>query len=266
MIGIFDSGIGGLSVVKEILQLLPAYRVLYFGDTVRTPYGNRSRETIVKYSLEDAEFLLENGAKVIVVGCNSASAAAAEELRRRFSDVPIIEVISPAARAAARATKNGRIGVIGTRATVGSGAYEKAIKESNPQTKVFSASCPLLVPLVEEGWLKKPETKTIVKKYLSPLKVAQADTLIMGCTHYPFLEKTIQLKIGKKVKLIDPGREAALELKNLLENNPELERSLAKDDRHRFFASDPTPRFAELARRWLGRPVELSKAEVGGKF
>ena len=190
MIGIFDSGIGGLTVARAIEQVLPNRSLLYFGDTARTPYGTKSAQVITEYSLRNCEFLLKNGAELIVIGCNSASSVATERLRQEF-DVPILEVISPAVKRAAEVTKSGKIGVIGTRATVQSGVYEHMLKASLPECKVFSVPCPLLVPLVEEGWTNRQETKMIIRRYLHPFKDKQIDTLILGCTHYPLLKELI---------------------------------------------------------------------------
>ena len=215
MIGIFDSGIGGLTVARAIEQVLPNRSLLYFGDTARTPYGTKSAEVITEYSLRNCEFLLRNGAKLIVIGCNSASSVATERLRAEF-DVPILEVISPAVNKAVEVTKSGRIGVIGTRATVQSGIYEEMLKASHPGCEVFSVPCPLLVPLVEEGWTTKRETKMIIRRYLYPLKNKQIDTLILGCTHYPLLKELIGKRAGKKINIIDSSIEIAHSLRDQL--------------------------------------------------
>ena len=207
MIGIFDSGIGGLTVVRAIMDELPGYDLVYFGDTARTPYGTKSRQTVIDYSLQNTEFLIKQGAKMIVMACNTASSVATESLKKNFN-LPIYEVITPAVRLALEKTQKSVIGVIGTRATINSGIYEKKIKKQNPNARVYSAACPLLVPLVEEGWLKKPETRMIVKKYLHPLKVRQIDTLILGCTHYPILKSIIQQKnrqTGSRHQLLHGG-------------------------------------------------------------
>lgn len=256
MIGIFDSGIGGLTVVKKFLEILPNYQLLYFGDTARTPYGGRGEKVIKKYSQEDAEFLIKKGAKIIVIACNTASAVAADDLKKKLS-VPVFEVVTPAVEKAVAITKNKRIGVIGTRATINSKIYEKLIHEKNPAIKVFSQAAPLLVPLIEEGWLKKGETKRIIKSYCHPLRMAQIDTLIMACTHYPLLREQIQLKIGRQVKLVDPGEEMVLKLKEFLEKNSEIRESLGKNKDHQFFVSDLTPRFQEIVFQWLGQKIKL---------
>lgn len=262
MIGIFDSGIGGLTVAREILQKLPQYRIVYFGDTARTPYGTKSPKTIIEYAVEDTEFLIAQGAKIIIVACNSASSTAFEALRERFT-LPLFEVIHPAVEQALRLTRKQRVGVIGTRATVGSGIYERLLKEKRPEIQVFSQACPLLVPLVEEGWLKRPETKRIVRKYLSPIIQKQVDVLVLGCTHYPLLKPIIQAKMGKRVAVIDSSREVALWVKTYLEEHPEVAETLTPSEGgegHRFFVSDLTPNFEHIAQQFLGRPIRLELA------
>ena len=202
MIGIFDSGVGGMTVARAVEQLLPNYPLLYLGDIARTPYGTKSARTIIDYSIDNTRFLLDNGAKLIIIACNTASSVATDRLRQEFN-IPIIEVISPAVEQALMYSRKGRIGIIGTRATIRSGVYETKILLQHPEYKVFSTACPLLVPLVEEGWIDKRETKMILRRYLHSLKDQQIDTLVLGCTHYPLLTHLIQARIGKKVTLID---------------------------------------------------------------
>ncbi len=262
MIGIFDSGIGGLTVVKGIMDVLPGYDIVYFGDTARTPYGTKSSRTVVEYALEDTEFLLKKGAKIIVMACNTASSVATEAVRAAF-DVPVYEVITPAVDRCLEATKKGIIGVIGTRATINSGIYERKILEKNPDARVHCAPCPLLVPLVEEGWRNKPETRMIVKKYLHPLKVRQIDTLILGCTHYPVLKEVISRKIGKRVTIIDSSTATAESIRRFAADNPQLDASFSKTDTARFFVSDITPHFQETAKSIIGRNIVL---EHSGPF
>lgn len=199
-------------MAKAVRSALPHHPLLYFGDTARTPYGTKSNDVIIDYSLQNAEFLIKNGATTIVVGCNSASSVATEKLRNTFH-VPVYEVIGPAARKAVLTTKTGKIGVIGTRATVESRIYEKMIEKLNERFSVFATSCPLLVPLAEESWFNKRETKMIIRRYLQPLKHKQIDTLILGCTHYPLMKNLIQHRIGREVTLIDSSREIAQCLK-----------------------------------------------------
>lgn len=261
MIGIFDSGIGGLTVVKTIMEQLPGYDIIYFGDTARTPYGTKSPDTVVGYALENTGFLLGMGAKVIVIACNTASSVATERVTEKFS-VPIFEVISPAAALAVERSKAWKIGVIGTRATVKSGVYEAKIKAIRPDTRVYSVACPLLVPLVEEGWLKKPETAMIIKKYLHPLKVRQIDTLILGCTHYPLLKDKIQRKIGKRVQIIDSSIAVAGVVKDFFDRHGEADRSMGKNGNFRLMVSDVTEQFEKIARTTLKRNVLLEHVKI----
>ncbi len=260
MIGIFDSGIGGLTVARAIEQLLPHHPLLYFGDTARTPYGTKSAETIIDYSLRNGEFLLERGADLIVIACNSASSVAAEKLRQTF-DVPVLEVIQPAANKATTLSISGRIGIIGTKATIKSGIYQKSITAYKPGSQVFSQSCPLLVPLVEEGWINKRETKMIIRRYLHPFKDKQIDTLILGCTHYPLLKDLIQARAGKRITLIDSSIEAAYALqKMLLESKTSIvtsQRDQSEPAKHQFFLSDLTESAQKVASKIFGRSVEL---------
>ncbi len=256
MIGIFDSGIGGLTVARSIRKALPDHDLLYFGDTARSPYGTKSIETIREYALENIRFLLDEGAEIIVAACNSASSAALEVMTDRYKP-PVFEVVTPAVAAALQATRTGRIGVIGTRATIRSGLYETQLRKADSAVRVHSAACPLLVPLVEEGWLKKPETIMIIKKYLHPLKVRQIDTLILGCTHYPVLKEAIGRKIGKRVRLIDSSAAVAESVKTFMESHPDIDRKMKKGGTGRFIVSDSTPQFEKTARAILKSHVRL---------
>ncbi|MFA5021109.1 MAG: glutamate racemase [Patescibacteria group bacterium] len=256
MIGIFDSGVGGLTVVKELRRQLPRASFIYLGDNARTPYGNRGQEIIQKYSAEDADFLLAKGVTAIVVACNTASALAGDYLKQKYQ-VPIFEVVAPAAQAAVSGSA-GRIGVIGTRGTIGSGAYEKAIISLNPAAKVFSQGCPLLVPLAEEHWFDRAETKMIIRGYLQSLKMKDIDTLILGCTHYPLLKKAIRAKIGARVKLIDPAEEVIKKLADYLRLQPPVD----EDQIQEFYATDPAGRFKEIGESWLKEKIDLKKADL----
>ncbi|WP_300667712.1 glutamate racemase [Desulfoluna sp.] len=256
MIGIFDSGIGGLTTCRALKQALPGHDMIYFGDTARTPYGSKSRETVVRYSLENSRFLLEMGAEMIVVGCNTASSVAPDAIRKAF-DVPVFEVVAPAVEQALAASKKGRIGVIGTRGTIDSGVYETRIKAMLPSATVHSNSCPLLVPLVEEGWFNRPETRRIVKSYIHPLRERQIDTLILGCTHYPMLQSIIQEKAGKRVTIINSGSAVAQQVKAFVEANPEWRDKGGRTGGDRFFVSDYTPQFRSIAESILKQKVEL---------
>lgn len=256
MIGIFDSGIGGLTVVRAVMDQLPGYDIIYFGDTARTPYGNKSSRTVIDYSLQNTQFLIDQGATLIVMACNTASSVATDTVQAQF-DLPVYEVITPAVNLSLEMSPKMAIGVIGTRATISSGIYERKIHEKAPDARVYSSPCPLLVPLVEEGWLKKPETRMIVKKYLHPLKVRQIDTLILGCTHYPLLKPIIAHKMGKKVAIIDSSMATAREIRNFLNQNPDIDQTLSKTGNNRFFVSDITPQFEKTARAVIKQNIAL---------
>lgn len=261
MIGIFDSGIGGLTVVKAIMERIPDYDIIYLGDTARTPYGNKSPETVIEYAVQDTTFLLDNGAKIIVMACNTASSVAFDIVEKRF-EAPVFEVITPAVELALESSGKAAIGVIGTRATVKSGIYEKKIKALNPGARVYSVACPLLVPLVEEGWIDRPETAMIVKKYLRPLKVRQIDTLILGCTHYPLLKELIHRKIGKRINIIDSSIGVAGKVEKFLKERPDIDCLLSKNGKSRIFVSDVTDQFAKTARVTLKQNVLLEQVKI----
>ncbi len=255
-IGVFDSGVGGLTVVKELLRQLPHEDIVYFGDTARVPYGIKSKETVIRFSIENILFLLKHDVKFICLACNTVSSFALPEIKNHFK-IPIVGVITPGAREAVYATQNKRIGVIGTKGTVNSRAYEKEIKQLNPGVKVTAAACPLFVPFVEEGWLGGNVVKSVVKHYLKPLKKAGVDTLILGCTHYPLLKNLIRDEMGKDVTLIDSARQVAIEVNNILASEGLLhKKGIGK---HKFFVSDNPEWFSNLAERFLGRPVRNVK-------
>ena len=247
-IGVFDSGVGGLTVAKEIMYQIPNEKVIYFGDTARVPYGNKTKETVTKYALQIVRFLETQNVKAIVVACNTASAYALEEIEQAV-DVPVIGVVKPGAKMATEATKNGKIGVIGTRATIGSETYTTYIRQLNPGIEVIGKECPLFVHLVEEGLWEDPVTEEIARRYLTDLIDIGIDTLILGCTHYPLIRKTVQRIMGENVRLVNPAYETARELKDLLaehsilnEQTPGLGTNI-----HRFFVSDPAERFQIFA-------------------
>lgn len=252
-IGLFDSGVGGLTVLREVARQLPNESTVYFGDTARVPYGSKSRDVITRFSLEIAQFLLKEKVKMIVVACNTASAFALSALRSRF-DVPVIGVIEPGAQAALAATQTGRIGVIGTEGTIESQAYTEAIHRLKKETEVFGQACPLIVPLVEEGWLDKPVAKEIVKEYLTPLLANKIDALVLGCTHYPLLKNLLSRVAGAKVRLIDSAEETARtvgqELKRL-----KIEASAKGKAQRRFFVSDAPEKFQKTGERFLGQRI-----------
>lgn len=251
MIGVFDSGIGGLTVLRAMREKLPEYSFIYFGDTARTPYGGKSPETILEYGREDARVLTSHGAKLVVVACNTVSAIASEKLREELKGIPVFEVIMPAVRAALSATKTGRVGVIGTRATIGSGVYQKKLAELSGGAILAEAeSAPMFVPLVEEGWESGPEAMAVVKRSLKDIKLKGLDTLILGCTHYPVLRALIAAEMGEGVSLIDSAEAVALEVKSFLQNNSV--EGLKKDGTLSVLVSDKTARIGELASEWLG--------------
>lgn len=251
-IGIFDSGVGGLTVLKEISILLPNEKLLYLGDTARVPYGIRSSETVIRYSLECAEFLCRKGIKILVVACNTSSSVSLETLKEKLP-VPVVGVIEPGVRAALKTTKNGRIGIIGTEATVQSKAYPEKIKSINPRTEVFSKACPLFVPLVEEGILEGPIVDLVIEKYLEEIKKAQIDTLILGCTHYPLLKKSIEKYMGS-IKLVDSAKEVALTVKEAL-----LSKGLINDNKSEglktFYVTDAPERFKRIGEIFLNYEI-----------
>lgn len=247
-IGVFDSGVGGLTVVREIMRQIPNENIVYFGDTARLPYGSKSRETVNRYSRQIVRFLQTHHVKTIVVACNTASSYALEELEQE-TDIPMIGVVKPGANLAARVTRNGKIGVIATEATISSQIYTKYIKELNPTVTIYGKACPLFVPLVEEGLWQDPVTDEIARRYLSELIDIDIDTMILGCTHYPLIRSTLGRIIGEKVTLVNPAYETARELKLLLQENELLnERSHELGtDQYRFYVSDAADKFKTFA-------------------
>ncbi len=262
MIGIFDSGVGGMVVARAIETLCPGYPFVYLGDLARSPYGSKSPDMITEYSRRNTDFLLRQGAQLIVIACNTAASTASQYLRDHYAQT-IIDVIQPAVEKAASISVTGRIGLIGTRATINSRQYEIRLKQARPQCQVYVQPCPLLVPLVEEGWLERRETKMIAKQYLRPLRAQQIDTLILGCTHYPLLKKIIAPRIGRGVHIIDSSVEVALHLKTLLDHDAQLRSQLYTPDvPSRFFVSDVPTTAHALASTIFGRTVLLEKTDV----
>jgi glutamate racemase len=252
-IGVFDSGIGGLTVLRAIHELLPAEDTIYLGDTARSPYGTKSPEAVTRYSFENVDFLLARGIKILVVACNTSSAVALSALRDQVP-VPVLGVIEGGVKAALRATSNRKIGVIGTEATIHSGAYTRALKAIRPEVEVYSRACGLFVPLAEEGWVDNRVAELVVESYLKSLKESGIDTLILGCTHYPLLKKTIGAYMGKGVVLVDSAGETAREAKRLL-----ADLSLCRRRRKgeaSFFVTDVPDRFVKVGHRFLGEKVE----------
>ena len=253
-IGVFDSGIGGLTVVRELMRQLPDERIIYFGDTARVPYGPKSPDTVRRYAREIATWLQHQGVKGIVVACNTATAHALDTLTQEFA-LPVIGVVEPGARAATRASHGGAIGVIGTAGTIGSGAYERAIRKLAPQSRIAAHACPLFVPLVEEGWLDRDATRLIATEYLAPLRQEHVDTLVLGCTHYPLLKKLIGDVMGPDVQLIDSAQETAAETARVLEAKG-LRATKRLTGPHRFVASDAPEQFLRMGQRFLGTTID----------
>jgi len=270
-IGIFDSGVGGLTVYRALHEHLPNERFVYLGDTARVPYGTKSLATVERYAVENAQFLAARGIKLLVVACNTASALALPAIRRALS-VDVASVIGPGARAAVAASNGKRIGVIATESTVQSGAYTEAIQKVEPDALVIERACPLFVPLAEEGWADEEVARTVAETYLKDLR-ASIDTLVLGCTHYPILKRVIQDCVGEHVQLIDSGEATAVEIKLLLKERNlagssagtgALERHLC-DDLDHFYVTDAAERFARVAERFLGsKPARLEAVEVWG--
>jgi glutamate racemase len=254
-IGIFDSGVGGLTVYSAIRRRLHKEKIIYLGDTARIPYGTRSPSTVRRYAHQDASFLFKYGVKLLVVACNTISSVALESLRKNFA-VPILGVIEPGARHAVRLTRKGRVGVIATEATVESGAYKKAIQNIDPEIEVFSQACPLFVALAEEGWSDHRATRLIATEYLAPLQTANIDTLVLGCTHYPILKETIQQVIGDGVTLIDSGECVADEVESLLKKDDRLAAGAGDGKPDTFCVTDSGQRFRRIASLFLGTPIE----------
>ncbi len=252
-IGLFDSGIGGLTVLQQIMKALPRENTIYLGDTARSPYGTKSVETVLRYSFENADFLIEKGVKLVVVACNTSTAVALDALKENLP-VPVVGVIEPGARGALKKTRNKRIGVIGTEATIQSGAYTRAVKTLDPDVEVYSRACPLFVPLVEEGWLDNEVVEMTVESYLASLKRSGLDTLILGCTHYPLLKKAIGRFLGKGVRLVDSAQETAKEVLRVLKERS-LEREKGRGSAS-FFVTDVPDSFIKVGRRFLGDKVD----------
>ena len=257
-IGVFDSGVGGLTVVREIMRQLPNENIVYFGDTARVPYGSKSKATVLKYSYQIVRFLMTQKVKAIVVACNTASALALDELVENFT-VPIIGVVEPGAEMAAQTTKNNNVGIIGTDSTIKSGIYTRYLRKINPDITVVSKACPLFVPLVEEGLWDDRVTEDIAGRYLHELKEYNIDSLILGCTHYPLLRRLIGKEMGENVKLVNPAYETAQSLKKMLTDKELLNKSEGQM-RHEYFVSDAAEKFVSFADEVL--PCHVEKTTV----
>ncbi|MDD5934671.1 MAG: glutamate racemase [Clostridiales bacterium] len=252
-IGVFDSGVGGLTVAKEIMKQLPSEQIIYFGDTARVPYGSKSKETVTMYSRQIIRFLLTKDVKAIVIACNTATAFALDTVKEEFN-IPIIGVVKPGAKAAAKTTKNGKIGVIGTQGTIASGIYNDVLSGISENLHVYGKACPLFVPLVEEGWIDDPVTREVAARYINELMEKDIDTLVMGCTHYPLLRQVIRQIVGSEIDLVNPAYETARTLRMEL-----MDRGLTSDSKrtcdHMFFVSDGAEKFRNFANTIL--PCEI---------
>ncbi len=274
MIGIFDSGFGGLTVMKEYLKRFPEYDYIYLGDQANAPYGNHSQDHVNKLVVQNVEFLAKKGCKLIIIACNTASADALRHVQSIYKGKPaILGVLIPATEEALKATRFGNIGIIGTRGTIASGAYERELnklapefykptdKRANKTVRIVTQACPLLVPLVEEGMTDSTPTNMILKKYLMPLKAAQVDTLILGCTHYPLLQKHIQRTMGKQCKLVSSSQASVDAIGSYFKRHPSLEKSLSKKGTRTYLTSDDPKRFSDLGGRFLGQKIQGEKVE-----
>ncbi len=261
-IGVFDSGMGGLTVVREMISQLPNESIIYFGDTARVPYGPKSPDTVLRYSREITSFLRGEGVKALVVACNTATAHALPALREEF-DIPVLGVIEPGARAAVSVTKTKRVGVIGTAGTIKSRAYEKEITKLLPDVELTARACALFVPLVEEGWVDSEPARAIARNYLAPLVSARVDTLVLGCTHYPLMKTVIGNVVGRDVRLIDSAHETARETGEVLRANG-LENNSPNGARYRFIASDAPDTFLSLGQLFLGSPIDRVETRTLG--
>lgn len=251
-IGVFDSGLGGLTVLRWLKKVLPDEKFIYLGDTARVPYGTRSKETIVKFSTQDVKFLMGKGVKCVVIACNTSSALAYDDLKHEFK-IPLFEVVNPAAKIAANSTRNKKVGVIGTRATIGSHAHKKAIEEIDKDILVFEKACPLFVPLIEEGEVNDSWLEELANKYLKDIKKEKVDTIILGCTHYPIIKEVIAKTVGGGVELIDAGESVSQEVFDFLSKNSML--NGGSEQKSEFYVTDLTDRFSNVAEMFLGEEI-----------
>jgi len=278
MIGVFDSGFGGLTVLKEFLKVLPDYDYIYLGDNARAPYGDKSDEVIYNYTCQAVDFLLKQGCELTIIACHTASAKALRRIQQEYlpakypcpprfagdagaADKRVLGVVVPIVEEAVKLSRYHKLGVIGTTATISSGVYKKELEKLRNDLEIYGQACPLLVPLVEEGWTGKPEAKMILKKYLRPLKIKQTDTLILGCTHYPLMINDIRRIMGKNVKIVDPAAVVAERLDNYLNRHEEIEKKLSKNKNVVFYTTDDVNKFKNLGRKFLGKEIkEVKKA------
>lgn len=263
MIGIFDSGYGGLTVLKPLIDQLPQYDYLYLGDNARAPYGNHSPQTILEFTDQAVQYLFQRGATLVILACNTASANALSALQKKYLNGPdeknrkILGVLIPTIEKAANITKSGRIGLVGTKATVNSGVYQAELQKITPKANLTSKACPLLVPLIEEDWHNKPEATSILKKYLRGLKNANIDTLILGCTHYPIMHKKFQQIMGSRVCIIESGKATAESLKTYLERHPEIAEKLTTQGTKKFLTTDNPIVFKEYVEKHFGLKIAI---------
>jgi len=253
-IGVFDSGIGGLTVVKELIKSLPGEDIIYLGDTARVPYGTKSGRTVIAYSHGNTEFLISKGVKLLVVACNTASSVSLPSLKSEF-DIPVIGVIEPGAKKAVSITRTGKIGVIGTPSTINSGAYKRAIEKIDPSVEVISRPCPLFVPLADEGWTEGEIIERIAEQYLTPIKETGIDVLVLGCTHYPLLKNTIQKIMGDEITLVDSAQQTAVQIRDVLTNEDLLNEKNSQSTRE-FYLTDVSDTFLSVAGRFLGENID----------
>lgn len=254
-IGVFDSGLGGLTVLKEIMKILPNENIVYFGDTARVPYGSRSKDTIIKYTFQAINFLLSKNVKAIVIACNTATARALKESNEKY-DIPIIGVIEAGARTAAYSTKNKIVGVIGTEGTITSKAYNVEIGKIDKDIKIIDKACPLFVPIVEEGWANTDIASLTAKRYLDELIKQDIDSLVLGCTHYPILKRTIGEVVGEKIKLVNPAKETAIDLKEILNQQDLIRTGNESKATYEYYVSDIPEKFVNIAGEFLKKEIE----------
>ncbi|MBN1880687.1 MAG: glutamate racemase [Deltaproteobacteria bacterium] len=260
-IGVFDSGVGGLTVLREVLRALPSEDCIYLGDTARIPYGNKSPETVVRFARKNADFLVSLGIKFLIVACNTAASAGMDAIREH-AGVPTIGVIRPGAARACKVSKNGRVGVIGTRATIQSGAYEREIQAINRDMQVFSTPCPLFVPLAEEGWTDDDVTALVAQRYLAEMAARDIDTLVLGCTHYPLLKTVIAQTVGYEVKIVDSATPVAQEVKDMLAGQG-MENGDGRKRKVSFYVTDDPDTFARVGGPFLGIPItEVTHVDI----
>lgn len=261
-IGVFDSGLGGLTVLKEIVKILPNENIVYFGDTARVPYGPRSKETVTKYTFQAINFLKTKNVKAIVIACNTATARALEEAQEKY-DIPILGVIEAGARTAVYSTKNKIVGIIGTEGTISSKAYNLEIGKLDKDIRIVSKACPLFVPIVEEGWSNTDVARLTAKRYLEELKEEGIDSLVLGCTHYPILKRTIGEEVGEAIKLVNPAKETAADLRKVLEQENIINKNDNVNAKYEYYVSDIHEKFSSIAKEFLKKDIEgIQKIEI----